>query len=104
VNRSPASSRGRNEMDPRIRLGEALAAVKHQKRQRVIRIVAVLGQKRSAKVALHRDQTKRWLGLVILQPPGSAAAEVAKTVKDDDAVFSFHANSRITAAAASALA
>jgi hypothetical protein len=91
-------------MDPRISLGEALAAIKHQKRQRVIRIVAVLGQKRSAKIALHRDQTKRWLGLVILQPPGSAAAEVAKTVKDDDAVFSFHANSRITAAAASALA
>lgn len=91
-------------MDPRIRLGEAPAAIKHQKRKRVIRIVAVLGQKRSAKVALHRDQTKRWLGLVILQPAGSAAAEVAKTIKDDDAVFSSHANSRITAAAASGLA
>jgi len=80
-------------MDPRIRLGEALAAIKHQERQRVIRIVAVLGQKRSAKLALHGDQTKRWLGLVILQPPGSAGAQVAETIKDDDSVVSFHHSS-----------
>ena len=83
-------------MDPRVSLGEATVAIEHQKRQGVIRIVAVLGQERSAKLALHGDQTKRWLGLVMLQPLGSAAAEVAKTIKDDDAVFSFHLSCRFT--------
>jgi hypothetical protein len=66
VNQSPTSSGGRNEMDPRIRLDEATVAIKHQKRQGVIWIVVVLGQKRSAKLALHGDQTKRWLGPVML--------------------------------------
>ena len=90
MNQSPASSRGRNEVDPRVRLGETAATIEHEKRQGVIRIVTVLGQKRSAELALHGDKTKRWLRLVTLQPPGSATAEVAKTIEDDDAVFSFH--------------
>jgi hypothetical protein len=77
-------------MDPRVRLGEASVAIKDQECQRVIRIVAMLGQQCSAELALHGNQAERRLGLVMLQPPCPAAAEVAQPIEDHDSVSGFH--------------
>lgn len=53
-------------MYPRARLGEASLAIQDQECQRVTRIVAMLSQQRSAAIALHRNQLKRGLALVML--------------------------------------
>jgi hypothetical protein len=53
-------------MYPRVRLGEAAVAIEDQECQRVIRIVAILSQQRSAQIALHGNQVKRGLALVML--------------------------------------
>jgi hypothetical protein len=76
-------------MYPRIRLGEASVAIKDQECQRVIRIVAMLRQQRSTQVALHGNELKWWLALMILQPTCPAAAEVAQPIKDNYSVFHF---------------
>ena len=89
MNQSPPSSGGSDEMYPRIRLREASVAIKDQECQRVIRIVAMLSQERSTQVALHRNQVKRRLALVMLQPPCPAAAEVAQTIKNNYSAFHF---------------
>jgi hypothetical protein len=77
-------------MDPGVRLGEALAAVEHQECQGVIGVVAVLGQERSTELALHRNQTKRRLSLVTLQPPYPTATEVTEAIKNNYAALGFH--------------
>lgn len=89
MNQSPSSSRGRDEMYPRIRLGEASVAIKDQECQRVIRIVAVLSQQRSTQVALHGNQVKWRLALMMLQPTRPAAAEVAQPIKNNHSAFHF---------------
>lgn len=66
MNQSPPSSCGSDEMYPRARLGEASLAIQDQECQRVTRIVAMLSQQRSAAIALHRNQLKRGLALVML--------------------------------------
>jgi hypothetical protein len=77
-------------MDPRVRLSEGLTAIKDQECQRVIRIEPMLDQQRSTMVALHGNQAKGWLSLVMLHPSCPAAAEVAQAIEDHDSVFGFH--------------
>jgi len=77
-------------MDPRVGLGYALFSIDHEEGQRVVGIVSVLGQERSAQLALHRNQPKRRVALVVLQPPRPTAAEVAQTVENDYPVWCFH--------------
>jgi hypothetical protein len=69
-------------MDPRVRLREALAAIKDQECQWIVRVIAVLGQERSTMVAFHGNQEKGWLGLVMLQPASAATAEIAQPIED----------------------
>jgi hypothetical protein len=57
------------------------AQLNDQECQRVIRIVAVLRQERSTQVALHGNELKWWLALMILQPTCPAAAEIARPSK-----------------------
>jgi hypothetical protein len=76
-------------MYPRIGLREALVAIKDQECERVIWIVAVLSQQRSTSVALHGNQGKRWVALMMLQPPCPAAAEVAHSIKNNYSAFRF---------------
>src|SRR5262245_64906233 len=76
-------------MYPRIRLGDALVAIKDQECQWVIMIVAGLSQQRSSSVALHGNQGKRWVALMMLPPPCPAAAEVAHPIKNNYSAFSF---------------
>jgi hypothetical protein len=70
-------------MYPRIRLSEASVAIKDEECQRVIRIVAMLSQEGSAQVALHGNEAKWWLALMMLQPTRTATAEVAKPIKNN---------------------
>jgi hypothetical protein len=77
-------------MYPGVRLGEASIAINDQECQRIIRIVAVLDQQRSAQIALHGNQVKRWLARVTLQPPCPAATEVAQPIEDNYSAFPFH--------------
>jgi hypothetical protein len=74
MHQAPPSSRGDDEMDPRVRLGETLAAIKHQECQRIIRVIPVLSQKRATAVVLHGNQEKGWLGRVTLEPARTARA------------------------------
>jgi hypothetical protein len=90
VSQSPPSSRGSDEIYPRVRLGKASLAIQDQECQRVIGIVAMLSQLRSAEIALHRNQVKRGIALVMLQPLCPAATEVAQAVKNDDSALGFH--------------
>ncbi len=53
-------------MYPRVRLGQAPLAIQDQERQRVIRIIAMLSQQRPTQIALHRNQVKRGLTVVML--------------------------------------
>ena len=76
-------------MDPGVRLRKASAAVKDQECQGVIRVMAVLDQEGSSKIALHWNQTKRWLGRVMLQPLRPAATEVAQPIEDNDSILVF---------------
>jgi hypothetical protein len=89
VNHSPSSSRASDEMYPRIRLGEGSVAIKDEECQRVVRIVAVLSQECSTQVALHGNELKCWLALMILQPTCPTAAEVAQPIKHNYSVFHF---------------
>ena len=66
MSESPPSSRGSDEVYPRVRLGEASLAIQDQERQRVIRMVTVLSQQGSTQIALHGNQMKRGLTLVML--------------------------------------
>lgn len=77
-------------MDPGVCLRKGLAAVKDQECQRVIRVIAVLHQESSSKIALHGNQTKWWLGGVTLKPLRPAAAELTQPIEDDDSVFDLH--------------
>lgn len=77
-------------MYPRIRLGETALAIQDQECHRVVRIIALLSQQRSAEIALHGNQMKRWLALVMLQPLCPAATEVAYAVEDNYPAFDFH--------------
>jgi hypothetical protein len=65
------------------------AQLNDQECQRVIRIVAVLRQERSTQVALHGNELKWWLALMILQPTCPAAAEIAQPIKNNYSVFHF---------------
>jgi hypothetical protein len=56
MRRSPAPSRGSDEMYPGIGLGEALAAVQDQKRERIIRIVAMRCQQGPTLFTLHWNE------------------------------------------------
>jgi hypothetical protein len=76
-------------MYPRVRLGEAPVSIQDQECQWLIRIVAMLSQERSTKVALHGNQVKRRLALMILQPTCPAAAEVTQPIKNNYSVFHF---------------
>ena len=66
VNQPPPSSGGSDELYPRVRLGQAPLAIQDQECQRVIRIIAMLSQQRPTQIALHRNQVKRGLTLVML--------------------------------------
>ena len=66
MSESPPSSRGSDEVYPRVRLGEAPVTIKDQECQRVIRMVTVLSQQGSTQIALHGNQVKRGLTLVML--------------------------------------
>ena len=90
MDQSPPTSSGSNEMYPRVRLGEAALTIQNQERQRIIRIVALLSQQRSAEIALHGNQMKWWLTLVMLQPLCPAATEVAYAVEDNYPALDFH--------------
>ena len=70
-------------MYPRIRLRETSLAIEDQERQRVVRIVAVSRQQGSTLVALHGNQGKWRVALMMLQPACPAAAEVAQPVKNN---------------------
>ena len=65
-------------------------AIQDQECQRVIRIIAMLSQQRPTQLALHRNQVKRGLTLVMLKPPRPAATEVAQTIKNSHSVLGFH--------------
>jgi hypothetical protein len=77
-------------MDPRVRLGEALAAIKHEECQWIIRVIAVLGQKRSTTVALHRNQEKGRLGGVTLEPASASCAQIAQPIEDHYPIVGVH--------------
>ena len=77
-------------MYPRVRLGQAPFAIQDQECQRVIRLIAMLSQQRPTQIALHRNQVKRGLTLVMLQPPRPATTEVAQTIKNSYSVLGFH--------------
>jgi hypothetical protein len=64
-------------MDPRVRLRETPLAIKDEECQRIIWVIAVTSQERSTKVALHGNEAERRLALVMLEPPRTAAAEIA---------------------------
>lgn len=83
-------------MNPRIRLRERFGAINDQKCQRVVRIVAMLGQECSAEVTLHRNQAKRRLGLMMLEPACTAATEVAQPIEDHYAIYRFHGGTAVT--------
>ena len=89
MNQSPPSSGGSGEMYPRVRLGQAPLAIQDQECQRVIRLIAMLSQQRSTQIALHRNQVKRGLTLVMLQPPRPATTEVAQTIQKQLLGFGF---------------
>ena len=95
MNQSPPSSGGSDEMYPRVRLGQAPLAIQDQECQRVIRLIAMLSQQRSTQIALHRNQVKRGLTLVMLQPPRPATTEVAQPIKNSYSVLGFHFALRI---------
>ena len=48
----------------------------------------MLRQQCAAERALHGDQAKRWIALMILQPPHPAATEVAQTIENYDSAGS----------------
>jgi hypothetical protein len=77
-------------MDPRVRLGEALAAIEDEECQWIIRVKAVLDQKRSTTVALHGDQKKGWLGRVMLEPASAARAQIAQPIEDHYSIVGVH--------------
>jgi hypothetical protein len=77
-------------MDPRVRLGDALAAIQDEKCQWIIRVKAVLGQKRATAVALHGNQEKGWLGRVMLEPASAACAQIAQPIEDHYSIVGVH--------------
>src|SRR5262249_15635888 len=81
MDQSPPSSGCGHEMDPRVRLGDAAVAIKDQKRQRIIRIVATLRQRRPTELTLHGHQLERWLDRVTPNPTGPGTAEMTKTIE-----------------------
>ena len=83
-------------MDPRVRLREALAAIEDEECQRIIRVIAVTSQERSAKVALHGKQLERRLALVMLEPLCTAAAEIAQPIEDHYSIVGLHGLSLVT--------
>jgi len=89
MDQPPPSSGCGHEMDPRVRLGKAAVAIKNQKRQGVIRIVAVLRQQRPAELTLHGHQPERWRDPVTLDPTGPTTTEIAKTIEDQQASVTF---------------
>lgn len=84
-------------MDPRVRLREALAPVKDQECEWIIRVIAVLGQERPTGLALHGDQKKGWLGLVPLQPASAAGTEIAQPIEDHYSIVGLHGLPTLTA-------
>ena len=83
-------SGGGHQMNPGIGLREAAFAIEDEEGQRVIRIVTVLDQQLSTKIALHRNQRKGRLARVMNQPPCPAAAEVAQPIEHNNAGVSAH--------------
>jgi hypothetical protein len=79
----PRSAGCSDQVYPRIRLGEASLTIQNQKRQRVIRIVAVSSQERAPQIALHRNQVKWWRTRMMLEPLCTTTTEIAQTVEDD---------------------
>lgn len=94
MHQSPPSSRGDDEMDPRVRLGEALTAIKDEERQWIVRVVAVLSQKSSTTVALHRNQEKGRLGWVMLEPASPTCAQIAQPIEDHYSIVGVHVSAR----------
>jgi hypothetical protein len=77
-------------MDPCVRLREALAAIKDEECQWVIRVIAVLGQKRSTTVALHGNQEKGRLGWVMLEPTSATCAQIAQSIEHHYSIVGIH--------------
>jgi len=92
MHQSPPSFRGDDEMDPRVRLREAVAAIKNEECQRVIRVIAVLRQKRPATVVLHGNQEKGRFGRVALEPARATCAQIAEPIEDHYSALRFHLN------------
>ena len=77
MHQSPPSSRGDDEMDPRVGLGEALTAIKNEERQWIVRVIAVSR-----------------LGWVLLEPASPTCAQVAQPIEHHYPIDGVHVSAR----------
>lgn len=87
---SPDPSGGSDETYPGVRLGEALATIQDQERQRVVRIVTMPCQQSPTLFTLHGKQLKWRFARMLLEPACSATTEVAEPIEYDYPIFRFH--------------